>query len=38
MQDPFSACSKPLTTSIAIHRTRPCSMYPVRWRDDDGMV
>ena len=33
MQDPFQACSNPLTIIAAIHRTKPCSMYPVRWRD-----
>lgn len=33
MQDPFQACSNPLTRCIAVHRTKPCSMYPVRWRD-----
>ena len=35
MQDPFQACSNPLTIIVAIHRTKPCSMYPVRWRDHE---
>jgi hypothetical protein len=35
MQDPFQACSNPLTIIAAIHRTKPCSMYPVRWRDHE---
>ena len=35
MQDPFQACSNPLTIIAAIHRTKPCSMYPVRWREHE---
>lgn len=35
MRDPFLPCSTPLksTTILLSHRTRPCSLYPVRWRD-----
>lgn len=36
MQDPFQACSNPLTIiKAAIYRTKPCSMYPVRWRNHE---
>jgi len=37
MQDPFQACSNPLTLLDCYrrHRTKPCSMYPVRWRNHE---
>ena len=35
MQDPFQACSNLLTIIAAIRRTKPCSMYPMRWRNHE---